>query len=32
VFHRNLDHEELWVVNLDTRVRIMSLIGLYKAA
>jgi len=31
-FIGNLDHEELWVVNLDTRVRIMSLIALYKGS
>lgn len=27
-----LDHEELWVVNLDTRNRIMSLVALYKGS
>jgi len=31
-FIGNLDHEELWVINLDTRVRIMSLIALYKGS
>jgi hypothetical protein len=27
-----LDHEELWVVNLDTRNRIMSMVALYKGS
>ena len=27
-----LDHEELWVVNMDTRNRIMSMIALYKGS
>ena len=32
VFIGNLDHEELWVVNLDTRNRVMSLVQLYKGS
>ena len=31
-FMNSLDHEELWVVNLDTRNRIMSMIALYKGS
>ena len=31
-FMECLDHEELWVVNLDTRNRIMSLVALYKGS
>jgi len=31
-FLGNLDHEELWVMNLDTRNRVMSLIELYKGS
>lgn len=31
-FLGNLDHEELWVVNLDTRNRVMSLVQLYKGS
>jgi DNA repair protein RadC len=31
-FIGNLDHEELWVMNLDTRNRVMSLIALYKGS
>jgi DNA repair protein RadC len=27
-----LDHEELWIVNLDTRNRVMSLVQLYKGS
>jgi DNA repair protein RadC len=27
-----LDHEELWVINLDTRNRVMSLVELYKGS
>ncbi len=29
-FIGSLDHEELWVLNLDTRNRVMSLVALYK--
>jgi DNA repair protein RadC len=31
-FIGNLDHEELWVVDLDTRNRVMQLIALYKGS
>jgi DNA repair protein RadC len=31
-FLAHLDHEELWVVNLDTRNRVMSLVALYKGS
>ena len=31
-FMECLDHEELWVVNLDTRNRIMSMVALYKGS
>ena len=31
-FIGNLDHEELWVMNLDTRNRVMSLTALYKGS
>ena len=31
-FMNCLDHEELWVVNLDTRNRIMSMVALYKGS
>jgi DNA repair protein RadC len=31
-FMNSLDHEELWVVNLDTRNRIMSMVSLYKGS
>lgn len=31
-FMSNLDHEELWVVCMDTRNRVMRLVGLYKGS
>jgi DNA repair protein RadC len=31
-FIGNLDHEELWVVDLDTRNRVMQLVALYKGS
>jgi DNA repair protein RadC len=31
-FIGSLDHEEMWVINMDTRNRIMSLIALYKGS
>jgi len=31
-FLSNLDHEELWIVNMDTRNRVMSLVQLYKGS
>ena len=31
-FLGNLDHEEMWVVNLDTRNRIMRFVALYKGS
>ena len=31
-FIGNLDHEELWVINLDTRNRVMRLVELYKGS
>ena len=31
-FIGNLDHEELWVVNMDTRNRVKSLVVLYKGS
>jgi len=31
-FIGSLDHEELWVVNLDTRNRVMNLVALYKGS
>ena len=31
-FIGNLDHEELWVVSLDTRNRVMRLVALYKGS
>jgi DNA repair protein RadC len=31
-FLGNLDHEELWVICLDTRNRVMRLVGLYKGS
>lgn len=31
-FIGSLDHEELWVMNLDTRNRVMSLVALYKGS
>ena len=31
-FMAHLDHEEMWVVNLDTRKRVMSLVLLYKGS
>ena len=31
-FIGNLDHEELWVLNLDTRNRVMSMTALYKGS
>ena len=31
-FLGNLDHEELWVLNLDTRNRVMSMTALYKGS
>jgi DNA repair protein RadC len=31
-FIGELDHEEMWVMNLDTRNRVMSLIALYKGS
>jgi DNA repair protein RadC len=31
-FIASLDHEEMWVINLDTRNRVMSLVALYKGS
>ena len=31
-FIGRLDHEEMWVINLDTRNRLMSLVSLYKGS
>jgi len=31
-FIGSLDHEEMWVINLDTRNRIMSLVALYRGS
>jgi DNA repair protein RadC len=31
-FIGSLEHEEMWVINLDTRNRIMSLVALYKGS
>ena len=31
-FLGNLDHEEMWIVNLDTRNRIMRLVALYRGS